>query len=376
MSNTVNIKRIVDVSTAVSVVTAGRRDFRNALFIFQGAQVGTGRVNLVTSLEEAVNLAGSNSEVAKAAQTFFAGGFNGIKPTNLYIANFDDGDETWADVITELLADSRFYWIAVDSNFDTAEKLELAAAVEASTSIKHFAMLDDTTAAACTQDVETDTTSLIAKLFSYKYTHTAGIYSDATQASEYHAMAAISYFATVDFTAARKLGSLAHKQFSGITATVFTGATTPTAGYDNVVAKNGSVYINAGEQGRTVMEKGNAADGKDIAFTYAADYLDYQITYNIFDLLVRIPALTFTSEGKAMLYSAIASAFEELKAAGVIAGGTDPDTGVEYLNGYAIDIPLNISSANKAQGLWNGIVCIGLLAGYAKKIVVTNTLKL
>lgn len=376
MSNTVNIKRIVDVSTAISVAGAGRRDFRNALFIFQGDQIGTGRVNLVTSATEAVELAGSNTEVAKAAQTFFAGGFNGIKPTNLYIANFDDGDETWSDVITELLSDSRFYWIGVDSNFDTTEKLELAAAVEASTTVRHFAILDDTTAAACTQDVDTDTTSLVAKLFAAKYTHTAAVFSDSTQASEYHSMSAISYFATVDFTAARPLGSLAHKQFAGITATVFTGATTPTAGYDNVISKNGSVYINAGEAGRTVMEKGNAPDGKDISFIFAADYLDYQITYNIFDLLVRVPALHFTLEDKVLLQSAIESAFIELKQAGVIAGGTDPDTGITYVNGYSIDIPLNISSANKAQGLWNGITCIGLLAGYAKKIVVTNTLKL
>lgn len=376
MSNTVNIKRIIDVATAVVGSAQGRRDFRNALFIFQGEEIGGKRVNLADSYETAVALAGSNTEVAKAAQTFFAGGFNGIKPQNLYIANFNSDSEEWADVISELLSDSTYYWISCDKNFTVEQKQALASAVEASSLNKYFFIADDTTGTAITEDVETDETSLVAYAYSNKLSHTAVIYSDAEQASEYHSLAGISYFATVDFTASRPLGSLAHKQFSGITASKLAGATTPTIGFDNLDSKNATVYIAFGEAGRNVMERGNNGKGDDISTIYAADYIDYTITYNIFDLLVRIPALRFTAAGKAQLYGAIASAFNELKASGVIAGGTDPDTGVEYLNGYNIDIPLNISQAKKAQGLWDGITCIGLLSGSCKKIVVTNTLKL
>ncbi|MEE1281702.1 MAG: hypothetical protein UHK60_05540, partial [Acutalibacteraceae bacterium] len=103
MSDTVNIKRIIDVSTAVAASSQARRDFRNALFIFQGTQTGSKRVNLVDSYETALDLYGSNTEVVKAAQVFFAGGFNGIKPQNLYVANFNKESETWSDIITELL---------------------------------------------------------------------------------------------------------------------------------------------------------------------------------------------------------------------------------------------------------------------------------
>ena len=376
MSDTVNIKRIIDVSTAVAASSQARRDFRNALFVFQGAQVGSKRVNLVDSYETALDLYGSNSEVVKAAQVFFAGGFNGIKPQNLYVANFNKESETWSDIITELLSDSSYYWMSCDKNFTVEEKEALASAVEASSVNKFFFMADDNTASAVSEDKDTDSTSLVAYAYANKLSHTAVIYSDTDQASEYHSLAGISYFATVDFTTARPLGSLAHKQFSGITASKLSAATTPTAGFDNLDSKNSTAYVAFGETGRNVMERGNTGAGTDIAITYAADYIDYTITYNIFDLLIRIPALRFTAEGKAQLYSAIVSAFKELKAAGVIAGGTDPDTGVDYLNGYNIDIPLNISRTKKQQGLWDGIVCIGLLSGFCKKVVVTNTLKL
>ena len=376
MSDTVNIKRIIDVSTAVAASSQARRDFRNALFIYKGAQTGSKRVNLVDSYETALDLYGSNTEVVKAAQVFFAGGFNGIKPQNLYVANFNKESETWSDIITELLSDPSYYWMSCDKNFTVEEKQTLASAVEASSVNKFFFMADDNTTAAITEDKGTDDTSLVAYACANKLSHTAVVYSDADQVSEYHSLAAISYFATVDFTAARPLGSLAHKQFSGITASKLSAATTPTVGFDNLDSKNGTAYVAFGETGRNVMERGNTGAGTDIAITYAADYIDYTITYNIFDLLIRIPALRFTAEGKAQLYSAIASAFKELKAAGVIAGGTDPDTGVDYLNGYNIDIPLNISRTKKQQGLWDGIVCVGLLSGFCKKVVVTNTLKL
>jgi hypothetical protein len=376
MSDTVNIKRIIDVSTAVAASSQGRRDFRNALFIFQGAQVGSTRIGLVDSYETAIEVYGSNTEVVKAAETFFAGGFNGIKPQNLYVANFNTESDTWSDVITEILSNSSYYWISCDKNFTLEEKEALASAVEASSVNKFFFMADDNIAAAVAEDKDTDETSLVAYAYANKLSHTAVIYSDIGQESEYHSVAAISYFATVDFTASRPLGSLAHKQFAGIQASTLSAAPTPTIGFDNLDSKNGTAYVAFGETGRNVMERGNCGAGTDIAITYAADYIDYTITYNIFDLLTRIPALRFTAEGKAQLYSAIVSAFKDLKASGVIAGGTDPDTGIEYINGYNIDIPLNISRTKKQQGLWDGIVCIGLLSGFCKKIVVSNTLKL
>lgn len=377
MSNTVNIKRLIDVSTAISATAQGRRDFRNVLFIFKGEEIGDKRVNLATSYEEAVELAGSTSEVAKAAKTFFAGGFAGSKPTNFYFANFDsENSEVWSDVITEILSNSTYYWITTDSTFTVEEKLALATAVEASTTIKFHYIAGDSTVNAITEDVDTDVTSLVAQVKANKFKQTNVVYNDASLDDEYHSVAAASYFAIPDFTSSRPLGSLAHKQFAGITASKLAEATTPTAGFDNLDAKNATVYVAFGETGRNVMERGNCGSGDDISYVYAADYIDYTITYNIFDLLVRIPALRFNAAGKALLYGAIASAFQELKDAGVISAGTDPDTGVEYLNGYNIDIPLNISATKKAQGIWDGITCVGLLAGICKKVVISNTLKL
>jgi hypothetical protein len=88
--------------------------------------------------------------------------------------------------------------------------------------------------------------------------------------------------------------------------------------------------------------------------------------------------LGYTTEDFAKLYAAIERAYISALNSGIIAGGTDPDTGEVLINGYSISIPdpALISSADKAAGIIQGITTIGLLRGTAIKFVITNTLKI
>lgn len=101
-TSVVSISRIIQVGTSVANIPPSQRDFRNVVFIWKGAKKGTNRINYVgNDTQMVIDTYGSNSEVFKAQATFLAGGFNGVSPTNLYVANID-ADQTYAIEAGEL----------------------------------------------------------------------------------------------------------------------------------------------------------------------------------------------------------------------------------------------------------------------------------
>ena len=104
-SSIVAISRIISVSTGVASVPTAQRDFRNTLFIYKGTKKGANRINYVgQDVQFVIDTYGSNSEVFKAQATFLAGGFNGVSPSQLYVANID-ADTTYAVEAGELTYD-------------------------------------------------------------------------------------------------------------------------------------------------------------------------------------------------------------------------------------------------------------------------------
>lgn len=101
------------------------------------------------------------------------------------------------------------------------------------------------------------------------------------------------------------------------------------------------------------------------------------MTYEIFDLLIALPSLSFTNSDFNLLYSSMARVLEQAKDFGLIAGGTDALTGIEYPNGYAISIPKpnTISAADKANGILKNIVVTAIIKSNVVKITITNKLK-
>jgi hypothetical protein len=369
----VSIKRIIDVQSIIQSAAQTRRDFRNVLFVFKGVMVNSLRVNSYSSYSDIATAYGSNSEVTKAALKFFSGGFNGLKPLTFWVANFDSGAETWSDVITELLGDPRYYYFSLDNSFTIAENEALAASIEASTKIKYMGAYLTNDAVAASAALAADTTS-IAKIF-YNNDYSRAFMHYDTELTDYKQVADLSYFATVNFTKDRPLGSLAFKTFSGITPTDF--GLNVDAYTQNLQDKNCNYYTAFGEVGRNIAYAGVLSNGTQINVQVGADWLEYNVTYAIYDLLVTLPNLTYTNADFNKLYSVIDTVCQQAVAFGLLAAGTDQLTGVKYPTGYFIDIPdpKTVSSTDKSQGKLTGITITGILAGSVIKIEITNLLK-
>jgi len=370
----INIHRIIDVQSIITPVAQTRRDFRNVLFVYKGTTVGGERTNNYTSASDVVTAYGSNTQPAIAATQFFSGGFNGLKPLGFWIANFNSSTETWANVIAELLGDPRYYYICLSNDFTVAENKQLAAAIEAATTINYVGSYLDTEGQAASASLAADLTSMGALFKSNSYGRDFVHFDNASASADYKHVVDLSYFATVGFTQDRPLGSLAFKNFSGISPTVFAS---PDIYAGNLIDKNINFYSAFGEIGRNIAYKGVMPNGTDISVIVGADWLDYNMTYAIYDLLVTLPKLSYTQEDFNKLYSVMDTVCQQAVAFGLLAPGVDPDTGINYTNGYQIFIPnpKDISSSDKSQGILTGIYVIAIIAGVVVKISITNLLK-
>lgn len=146
-SSIVAISRIISVSTSVAGIPPQQRDFKNTCFIFRGAKKGANRINYVgNDVQSVIDIYGSNSEVFKAQATFLAGGFNGISPSALYVANID-ADTTYAieaGQLTYNAADN--YFVYSGSNADLialfADGQAVYADLVAGTSVSAYLTMD------------------------------------------------------------------------------------------------------------------------------------------------------------------------------------------------------------------------------------------
>lgn len=302
----------------------------------------------------------------------------GVTGTNLLGANFLNGGSstdgttgTLAALITTFLNDARYYHICLANGWTDEEILQWSSAVKSATKISYLLWALSTDSDIADEDLATDTSSIARTLFDQKVTKTSLIY-DATSLP-YKQASLPSYFGIVNFTEAQPLGSLAFKTFPNQTPTSIDDTQ-----YENLVSKNVNFYGAYGEVGRNIAYPGKVPAGNFINDVIAVDYIDYNMTYNIYDLMVTLPRLGYTTEDFAKLYAAIERAYISALNSGIIAGGTDPDTGEVLVNGYSINIPdpATIPPEEKAAGIITGITTVGLLKGTAIKFIITNTLKI
>lgn len=372
----VNIRRIIDVQSLIASTAPERRDFRNVLQVVKAAEVNDQRINYYTAYSDVVTAYGSNSEAAKGALKFFAGGFRGLKPSAFWVATFDeDGGEVWATVLALLLADPRYYFLAFDNTFSEAENKAAAAAIEASTKINYMGAYLSFDGVAASTALASDESSMIKDFYNFDYARCFSHYDYVSASAEYKQLADLSYFATVSYTAERPLGTLAFKQFSGQTPTPF--GTNVDQYTQNLQNKNCNYYTAFGEIGRNIAYKGVLANGTQIHVQVGADWMEYNITYEIYDLLVDLSALNYTQTDFNKLYSAIDTICQQAVAAKIIAPGVDTLTGENYPNGYKISIPApkDVSAAEKSAGTLSGISVPCIIAGAVVKIELTNLFK-
>lgn len=472
-SSIVAISRIISVSTSVAGIPPQQRDFKNTVFIWKGKKKGANRINYVgNDTQSVIDTYGSNSEVFKAQTSFLAGGFNGISPTQLYVANIDadttysteageltydlagnffaysgsdtalvalfdngaavyaeltvgaelvpayltmdsdshvkayltkadivlnapinfasapyeltDGDATvtavvyadnFADALAEVLGDSTTYLCVIDNTFSETQKKLYMSMVESSTPT-HYGFVLDTSDEAAYSDKLADTTSIAGSACAMSYKKIAVVVDDADKADQYKSMSACSYYAQVNMTAASPMGSLMFKNMSGITASKFNngGVINATMAWDYITGKNANCFTKFTEVYDDCWAKGTSASGHQIGDVIAGDYVDYKITYELFYMLRSVPKLPVNAGGAARIEQCMATAFRRLADAGVIGPGVAQDGETFSGDGYKVyaEVP---TGTEKAQGVWNNVIGVGLLTGTTTKIVVSNTLK-
>ena len=144
--------------------------------------------------------------------------------------------------------------------------------------------------------------------------------------------------------------------------------------WDNFTNKNANCFTKYTEVYDDCWAKGTSASGHQIGDIIAGDFVDYRITYELFYMLRSVPKLPVNAGGAARIEQCMAIAFRRLADAGVIGAGVAQDGEVFGGQGYKVyaQVP---EGSERAQGVWNNVIGVGLLTGTTTKIVVSNTLK-
>jgi len=382
-TNVINIRNFVDVTTGVQTVSAGgNRSFNAVLFVQKGvADSGVGAITAATSVQEVADVAGSNSEATAAATTFFGTSYFGFAPnaTFYFVSIGAETTEEFQTNFTKLVSDERFFGIILDKAFTKDFQIAAAEITKAAMSTtEHIVFLDDHSAEAANQDLETDTTSISAYIAKNNNPAAVAAWSQPNADTAYYSIAEWAFYATREFNAtARAMSPIVPKTAGGLTAVDLTWAgitVSPDIAYRNLMSKRASIFANIKLVGLTGWAGGTTADGANIDDKISAAYLNYRITMSVFNLLQNTNRLPMNANGASLLRAVISSAFNELNAAGIITGGTSIDGEIFPELGYNIRIPLP-TGVDRANGLWKGIACSALLAGSGRKVEITNILK-
>lgn len=380
-TNVINIRRFVDVSTGVQATPADvRRDWGAVLFVMKGTDDQSTDIKKYADLAEVVTAA-SNTEAAKCATQFYGTGYNGIVPNSpFFVATISAKDvDDFTTNFTPLLESEEYYLVLLDSTLEVDIRKAAAQILEASlATTSHRMFLEDYSADAANKTLEDDTTSLLAYCANNNYNGTMTTWVNPTNTNKYYGASLAAFFATRQFNNSdRRMASVAHKAASGVSPVDLLDASvtvSPTTAFDNIDSKNGNVYANIKIVGLPAWERGNAASGDDMSDFISADYLNYTIAISVFNALQVNPRIPMNNDGAVILANAIELAFEQLSSAGVISGGVSLDGEAFPTTGYKISIPVPTGVA-RANGLWENIICTALLAGSAKRVVISNTLK-
>ena len=382
-TNVINIREFVDVTTSVASTPVNvARDWGALLFVQKGSNGAATTTTTYDNLQDLLDAA-SNTEAAKAATIFYGTGYNGVTPTSPITVAVISASSTsdFTTNFTPLLTSEAYYGIVLDTNFTTDMQKAAAAANEAAlATAPHMLYLDDHSDDALTKTLANDSASISAYCKSNNYTHSVCCWSESTNTNKYYSAGMASFYATRKFDASsRQMCSIAHKRASGIspvdlTITVAGNTESPTARFKHLDEKNCNVYANIKVVGLPAWERGNLPSGDDVSDFISADYLNYRVSVAVFQLLQSVPRLAMNQDGAVLLNNTLVKCLNELASSGMISGGVALDGDVIPNPGYKISIPIPTGVA-RANGLWEGIYCVGLLTASAKKVVIGNELK-
>ena len=276
--------------------------------------------------------------------------------------------EEW---MTEILQSSQDYYVILPTTeFTTAELVTIAGAVESSSASK-LCIETYSGSDALTSGVATDLGSQLKEL---NYDRTMVVYEPANDSGQvnYVSAAVASGYATVSFTSARPMITMANKPLSGVTSLDLTDPE-----YSTLQSKGYNFYTKTTDIDTDMFIDTAMASGQFFDTMQAADWLAYDIKYNLVNLVQTRDKIPFTEDGLAMVKQTISETCVAALNAGVIGTGYDNDNNL-IENGYLIDMPelSEISQTDKAQRILRDVKVTFLLAGAIQVINVLNDIQL
>lgn len=210
------------------------------------------------------------------------------------------------------------------------------------------------------QSLALDLTSIAYTARNNAYDRTIVIYHSvaATQYADAAWIAMMAPFVPGSYTT--KFKSLAGISVDNLTSTQ----------EGNALAKNANVYVEVG--GQNITCDGKVGSGEYIDIIVFVDWLDVNLTADIFALLVNAPKIAFTDPGIAGVEAAIVARLQE----GVANGGIAPDDGQDPPGlPYTVTVPraADVSQADKAARCLTGVEFSAILAGAIHKVNVEGT---
>jgi len=275
----------------------------------------------------------------------------------LEITGYTAGTETVAESMAAIkLEDNDWYGWAMTSRVQ-ADIIAAADWTEAQRKILGTAIAEE---GAKDASVATDTGSL---LMAGNYYRTHWWYHEDA-ATDYPEVAITSRCFAIDPGGE----TWANKKLSGVTTDTLTETE-----YNAITAKNGNTF----EKFRniTITQNGKTAAGEWIDVIRFRDWLQEEITTNIFNQLVNKDKIPYTDKGIAIIEAQIKAALK----LGTTRGGVAPTEYDEDGNenpGYVVTVPLayDISSTNKANRLLEDVSFTARLAGAIHVVDVTGSL--
>lgn len=279
-----------------------------------------------------------------------------IKISSNLSAELTEPTEEIADTMSAIMAsDSDFYGIVLASR-DKDDIMAMAEWVE--TQIKLFGT---STAEQGAKDSETDT-DLLSMLKAKNYYRTFAFYHELAN-NEYLEAGIMARCFAIEPGGE----NWANKVLSGLTADTLTETE-----YLAVSGKNGNTFETF--RNKSITQNGKVAGDEWIDVIRFRDWLQEEITINVFNLLINSDKVPYTDAGIALIENQIRQALLLGQRRGGIAPTEYDEDNNENL-GFSIEMPLaaNIPANTKAQRLLEDVKFTARLAGAINVVEITGS---
>ena len=314
--------------------------------ICEGLQNAMASDTAVTAAASGENL----KLTAKSGKSF------AIKISNNLYAELTEPTEEIADSMSAIMAsDSDFYGIVLASR-DKDDIMAMSEWVETQTKL-----FGTSTAEQGAKDSETDT-DLLSMLKAKNYYRTFAFYHELAD-SEYLEAGIMARCFAIEPGGE----NWANKVLSGLTADALTETE-----YLAVSGKNGNTFETF--RNKSITQNGKVAGDEWIDVIRFRDWLQEEITVNVFNLLINSDKVPYTDAGIALIENQIRQALLLGQRRGGIAPTEYDEDNNENL-GFSIEMPLaaNIPANTKAQRLLEDVKFTARLAGAINVVEITGS---